>query len=76
MQRRRLLSLLSGLMLGALASELALAQDKPVTIRIASAFEPSTDMMQAAKRFADLVKERSKGSIDVKLFPGGQMGGE
>ena len=32
------------------------AQDKPVTIRIASAFDQTTDMMQAAKRFADLVE--------------------
>jgi TRAP-type transport system periplasmic protein len=51
-------------------------QERPVTLRIASAFDQATDMMQAAKRFADLVKERSKGSIDVKIFAGGQMGGE
>lgn len=54
----------------------ASAQDKPVTLRIASAFDQGTDMMQAAKRFADLVKERSGGSIDAKIFAGGQMGGE
>jgi TRAP-type transport system periplasmic protein len=52
------------------------AQDRPVTLRMASAFDQSTDMMQAAKRFADLARERSGGSIDIKLFPGGQMGGE
>src|SRR3954462_3914232 len=54
----------------------AQAQDKKVTLRIASAFDQNTDMMQAAKRFGDLVKERSGGSIDVKIFAGGQMGGE
>ena len=59
----------------ALVSPVA-TQDKPVTLRIASAFDQATDMMQAAKRFADLVKERSKGSVDVKIFAGGQMGGE
>jgi tripartite ATP-independent transporter DctP family solute receptor len=32
--------------------------------------------MKAAQKFADLTRERSKGSIDVKLFAGGQMGGE
>jgi TRAP-type transport system periplasmic protein len=52
------------------------AQDKKVTLRIASAFDQNTDMMQAAKRFGDLVKERSGGSIEVKTFAGGQMGGE
>jgi TRAP-type transport system periplasmic protein len=54
----------------------AAAQDKPVTLRMASAFDQSTDMMQAAKRFADLAKEKSGGTIDIRLFPGGQMGGE
>lgn len=52
------------------------AQDKKVTLRIASAFDQNTDMMKAARRFGDLVKERSGGSIDVKMFAGGQMGGE
>src|SRR4051812_40304746 len=60
----------------ALVASVAEAQDKKVTLRIASAFDQNTDMMQAAKRFGDLVKERSKGSIDVKMFAGGQMGGE
>src|SRR4051812_5739697 len=54
----------------------AQAQDKQVTLRLASAFDQSTDMLKAATRFGELVKERSKGSIDVKIFAGGQMGGE
>jgi tripartite ATP-independent transporter DctP family solute receptor len=75
MHRRTFLGVAAALALSFAAGS-ADAQDKPVTIRIASAFDQTTDMMQAAKRFADLVKERSGGSIDVKLFPGGQMGGE
>jgi TRAP-type transport system periplasmic protein len=54
----------------------AAAQDKKVTLRIASAFNESTDMMQAAKRFGELVSQKSGGSIEVKMFAGGQMGGE
>lgn len=54
----------------------AAAQDKKVTLRIASAFNDSTDMMQAAKRFGELVAQKSGGSIEVKTFAGGQMGGE
>ncbi len=54
----------------------AIAQDKPVTLRLASAFDEKTDMMQAAKRLADLLKERTGGSVDVRIFAGGQMGGE
>jgi tripartite ATP-independent transporter DctP family solute receptor len=74
MRRRTLLVLAAGLTLA--AAPPALAQDKPATIRIASAFEQTTDMMRAAARFAELAKQRSGGTIDVKLFPGGQMGGE
>jgi TRAP-type transport system periplasmic protein len=76
MLRRSALGLLGCFAFGLATPATSLAQEKPVTIRVASAFDLSTDMMQAAKRFADLVKDRSKGSIDVKLFAGGQMGGE
>lgn len=76
MLRRTVLGLLGACALAGLTAGPVLAQGKPVTIRLASAFDQGTDMMQAAKRFADLVKERSKGSLDVKLFAGGQMGGE
>ncbi len=60
----------------ALFAQAAAAQDRPVTLRLASAFDEKTDMMQAAKRFADLAKERSGGTVDVRIFAGGQMGGE
>ena len=65
----------AGLLL-AQGAGVAAAQDKPVTIRIASAFDQATDMMKAAQRFGELVKQRSNGTIDVKMFAGGQMGGE
>lgn len=52
------------------------AQDKKVTLRIASAFNDSTDMIQAAQRFGELVKQKSGGTIEVKIFANGQMGGE
>src|SRR6476620_10384399 len=74
MLRRTLLGLMGGFALAAASP--ALAQDKPVTIRLASAFDQGTDMMRAAQKFADLVRERSKGSMEVKIFAGGQMGGE
>jgi TRAP-type transport system periplasmic protein len=70
----RSIALVAGaLLIGAAGAQ---AQDKPVTLRIASAFDQSTDMLKAAARFGELVKERSKGSIDIKIFAGGQMGGE
>jgi TRAP-type transport system periplasmic protein len=72
---KRIVAALATLAVVAVAATAA-AQDRKVTLRIASAFNESTDMMLAAKRFGDLVRERSGGSIDVKMFAGGQMGGE
>jgi TRAP-type transport system periplasmic protein len=72
---KRIVAALATVALVAVATAAA-AQDRKVTLRIASAFNEGTDMMQAAKRFGDLVRERSGGSIDVKTFAGGQMGGE
>jgi TRAP-type C4-dicarboxylate transport system substrate-binding protein len=54
----------------------AIAQDRPVTLRLASAFDEKTDMMQAAKKLADLMKERTGGTGRHQAFAGGQMGGE
>src|SRR5215204_2148920 len=54
----------------------AQAQDKPVILRLASAFDEKTDMIQAAKKLADLMKERTGGTVDIRIFAGGQMGGE
>ena len=31
---------------------------------------------QAAQKFADVLKERSKGEISIKVFPSGQLGGD
>ena len=47
-----------------------------VTINVASAFNEETDMIRAARRFEELVEERSGGDIAVEFFTGGQMGGE
>lgn len=68
---------LAGVMVAlTMAGAAAQAQEKNVTLRIASAFDQNTDMMLAARRFGELVKERSGGTIDVRMFAGGQMGGE
>lgn len=46
------------------------------TIRLATSFESKHILTQAAEKFQGLVKERSKGEIDVQLFVGGMMGSE
>ena len=60
----------------ALCATHAAAQERAVTLRLASAFDEKTDMIQAARKLADLMKERTGGTVDIKIFAGGQMGGE
>jgi tripartite ATP-independent transporter DctP family solute receptor len=47
-----------------------------VTIRLASAFEPTHILCQSAEQFKKMVEERSGGAIAVELFLGGVMGSE
>ncbi len=74
---KRILKLVGSLCLAATALALvSQAQAADVTIRVASAFNDGTDMINAATRFGELVEERSGGAIDVQFFANGQMGGE
>ena len=62
-----------------LLAPVGMAQDAwaaDVTLNVASAFNEETDMIRAARRFEELVEERSGGDIAVEFFTGGQMGGE
>jgi len=72
--RKTIAALVGGAACLMAASAPAAAQE--VMIQIASAFTEDTDMMKAAKRFGELVEERSDGEIAVRYFAGGQMGGE
>src|SRR5215218_3584856 len=60
----------------ALCATFAAAQERAVTLRLASAFDEKTDMIQAARKLAALTKERTGGTVEIKIFAGGQMGGE
>ena len=44
--------------------------------KLAHVITPGTPIDVAANKFADLVKERTKGEIEIKVFPAGQLGGE
>ncbi len=44
------------------------------TLKLASALAMDHPYMVGAQRFADLIKERTKGNITVKLYPSGQLG--
>ena len=55
----------------------ALAQDiKERTLKFAFQNQPDHPQGQGAKKFADLVAQKSGNKITVKLFPGGTLGGD
>ncbi|WP_438618440.1 TRAP transporter substrate-binding protein [Oryzifoliimicrobium ureilyticus] len=46
------------------------------TLRLAHASSPDSLINQAATKFAAEVKDKTKGSVDVQIFPNGQLGDE
>ncbi len=48
----------------------------PVTLKLGHIAEPENVYGQGADHFAKLVKERSNGEIDVKVFPSSQLGNQ
>lgn len=68
----------AGLMLGAatLMSGQAVAQVKERTLRFAFQNIADTPQGRGAAKFAELMKEKSGGKFNVRLFPGGQLGGD
>lgn len=53
------------------------AQSPKVVAKIGIAFGNETNpIVMSTMRWAQLVKERSGGEIDIQIFPGGQLGGE
>lgn len=45
-------------------------------IKIAITYDQNTPMVMAANKFAELVNAKSKGELEVKVYPNGVMGGE
>lgn len=45
-------------------------------IRFATILAPGDPMAEAGERFAELVSEKSGGTIEVETYPGGALGGE
>ena len=49
---------------------------KPITMRYGHTMATEHAIHRAAVFFAEKVKEKTKGRVEVKVFPGGQLGGE
>ncbi|PND21695.1 ABC transporter substrate-binding protein [Ensifer sp. MMN_5] len=54
----------------------ALAEIRDQTLKFASANNKGHPQVTGMEKFAELVKEKSGGKIEVKLFPGGTLGGD
>ncbi|WP_457811823.1 TRAP transporter substrate-binding protein [Sinorhizobium meliloti] len=54
----------------------ALAEIRVQTVKFASANNKGHPQVTGMEKFAELVKEKSGGKIEVKLFPGGTLGGD
>ena len=54
----------------------ASAQAKERTLRFAFQNAEEHPQGQGAKKFAELVEQKSGGKIKVRLFPSGQLGGD
>lgn len=50
--------------------------EKTIEFRIASPFDTSTTMLQAANKFIETVNEKSGGKLKGTIYSGGVMGGE
>ncbi|MDO5483593.1 MAG: DctP family TRAP transporter solute-binding subunit, partial [Desulfovibrionaceae bacterium] len=69
-----MLRVLSSLALVLLSASLCFAA--PVTLKLGHIAEPENPYGQGADYFAKLVKERTKGAIDIKVYPSSQLGNQ
>ncbi len=71
MKFRTLLMTLACLLISA-----SLCLAAPITMKLGHIAEPDNPYGMGADYFAKLVKERSKGSIDIQVFPSSQLGNQ
>ncbi|CCE99445.1 TRAP transporter substrate-binding protein [Sinorhizobium fredii] len=74
--RKTLMAMVTGLMLASVAPLTANAEINEQTIRFASAGAEGSPLVIGQRKFAEIVKEKSGGKIDVKVFPAGMLGGD
>src|SRR5690349_6427997 len=59
-----------------LAPPVAHAEIREHKIKFAYVTAPDTGKLNGADKFVELVKQKSAGKIDIKVFPGGSLGGD
>lgn len=68
--------LLAGAVAALMLPTVAEAEIHAQTLRFASAGSEGSPLVKGQRKFAEMVKEKSGGKIDVKVFPAGQLGGD
>lgn len=68
--------LLAGAVAALMLPMAAQAEIHEQTLRFASAGSEGSPLVQGQRKFAEIVKEKSGGKIEVKVFPAGQLGGD
>ncbi len=51
-------------------------KEKTYTLKLGHVAEPDNPYALGATRFAELVKERTDGKVEIKIFPSGQLGNQ
>jgi TRAP-type transport system periplasmic protein len=74
--RKVLKTLIASAMLASLLPLSATAEIHEQTIRFASAGAEGSPLVTGQRKFAEIVKEKSGGKIDVKVLPAGMLGGD
>lgn len=74
MLKKKLIVMASAAVIAAASAPSAMAQ--ALTLRFAMITAETFPYMDGARKFKELVEERSKGDIKVLLYPGGQLGNE
>lgn len=69
-------ALLASVILASASALPAVAEIREQTIRFASAGSEGSPLVIGQRKFAEIVKEKSGGKIDVKVFPAGMLGGD
>ena len=54
----------------------SLALAAPVTLKLGHIAEPENPYGQGADHFANLVKERTNGEVEIKVYPSSQLGNQ
>jgi tripartite ATP-independent transporter DctP family solute receptor len=54
----------------------SMSQAKDVVIKLGHIFTPTSAIGECSQMVADLVKQRSNGSLKIDIFPGGQLGAQ